>query len=263
MDPLARTNVVKDATTRFSCRVDLYVKHRPGYPPALIDFLADVCNLRPAHVVADVGSGSGALAEVFLRNGNAVYAIEPNPEMRAAAEHALRGYSRFRSVDAVGERTTLPERSVDLVAVGRAFHWLEPDTALAEFARILKPEGWVVIIAFRRNTASPFLAEYEKLLSSFRTDRGRMRQRRRALEQFLAANAFKTQTLPEERCLGREGLQGLTLSYSTSPAPDDPQAVSLLDAVDALFQKHQRGGEVLVGHDVTIYHKQLGLSDNR
>lgn len=263
MDPFAATDVVKNSTRRFSCRVEHYAKHRPGYPPALIPFLEDACGLTSHDVVADVGSGTGVLTEVFLKNGNAVYAIEPNREMRASAERSLRGYSRFRSIDATGERTTLPGRSVDLVAVGRAFHWLEPEKALYEFARILKPAGWVVIIAFRRNVSSPFLEEYDKLLLSFGADRRHMHRRRRELASFLTENAFEMKTFDERRSLELEELKGLTLSYSTSPAPDDPSAVPLLHAVDALFQKYQRDGGVVVGHAITMYYKQLGLPGKR
>jgi hypothetical protein len=90
-----------------------------------------------------------------------------------------------------------------------------------------------------------------------------MRQRRRDLENFLAVSAFKIKTFKEQRTLGLEGLKGLTLSYSTSPAPDDPNLTPLLDAIDALFQRYQRGGGVRVGHDITVYYKQLCLSGKR
>jgi ubiquinone/menaquinone biosynthesis C-methylase UbiE len=263
VDRFAASGVVKSSTRRFSCRVEHYAKYRPGYPPALIPFLKDACGLTGNDVVADVGSGTGVLTEVFLKNGNTVYAIEPNREMRASAERSLRGYNRFRSIAATGERTTLPGRSVDLVAVGRAFHWFEPEKALCEFARILKPAGWVVIIAFRRGASSPFLAEYEKLLWSCGTDRRHMHRRRRELENFLTENAFEMKTFQERRSLDLEDLKGLTLSYSTSPAPDDPSAVPLLRAVDALFQKHQRDGGVVVAHAITMYYKQLGRPGKR
>ena len=61
-----------DAKQRFSNRVADYVRYRPGYPPALLNLLRAECGLRPGHVIADIGSGTGKLSELFLANGNAV-----------------------------------------------------------------------------------------------------------------------------------------------------------------------------------------------
>ena len=167
VDSLFPAYSVENATIRFSSRVENYTKYRPGYPHGLMDFLKDACQLKPDHVVADIGSGTGLLAELFLENGNLVYAIEPNPDMRAVAERSLRRYPQFRSLAAMAERTTLSDRSVNLVAVGRTFPWLEPNQALSEFERILKPEGWAVIIWFKQKSSSPFLAKYEELRLSY------------------------------------------------------------------------------------------------
>ncbi len=80
-----------DPTQRFSTRVANYVKYRPSYPKAIIDLLATECGLTPNSVVADVGSGTGLLAELFLKAGNRVLGVEPNREMREAGEQLLRG----------------------------------------------------------------------------------------------------------------------------------------------------------------------------
>ena len=114
-----------DPTKRFSTRVEHYVRYRPGYPAAVLGFLKDRCDLSPTAVVGDVGSGTGILAEVFLKNGNTVYGVEPNREMREAAERLLAGHPSFRSVDGTAEATGLADDSVDLVTAGQAFHWFE------------------------------------------------------------------------------------------------------------------------------------------
>jgi SAM-dependent methyltransferase len=73
-----------DPTLRFSNRVKNYLKYRPAYPPAIIDTLRVECGLTPAAQIADIGSGTGLLTELFLRHGNPVFAVEPNREMREA-----------------------------------------------------------------------------------------------------------------------------------------------------------------------------------
>src|SRR5712692_8631532 len=112
-----------DAKQRFSNRVADYVRYRPGYPGALIDLLRTECGLRPDHVIADVGSGTGLLSKLFLENGNRVYGVEPNQEMREAGEEFLRSFPEFTSVAGSAEDTTLGNTSVDFVTAGQAFHW--------------------------------------------------------------------------------------------------------------------------------------------
>src|SRR4051812_12596792 len=108
-----------DPTTRFTTRVDNYVKYRPGYPSAIITLLETECGLNREILVADIGSGTGFLTELFLKHGNSVFGVEPNAEMRAAGERLLAKYPSFVSVNAKAEATTLPDSSVDLIVVGQ------------------------------------------------------------------------------------------------------------------------------------------------
>src|SRR5271165_1995784 len=134
-----------DAKQRFSNRVADYVRYRPSYPPALLDLLAKECRLRPVHVIADIGSGTGLLSKLFLDHGNRLYGVEPNAEMRVAGEEFLRDYPTFTSVPGSAEATTLQPSSIDFITVGQAFHWFDVAAAQQEFRRILKPDGWVVV----------------------------------------------------------------------------------------------------------------------
>ena len=165
------SGTAQNPTTRFSSRVDDYVKYRPGYPGAILDFLRHECGLTRDSIIADVGSGTGKLTELFLKNGNQVFGIEPNQEMREAGERLLKPYPNFRSLAATAEATTLQNQSVDIITAGQAFHWFNRETTRQEFLRILKPGGWVALIwNDRHTTASPFLEAYEELLQKFSTD---------------------------------------------------------------------------------------------
>ncbi|MCI0339308.1 MAG: class I SAM-dependent methyltransferase, partial [Acidobacteria bacterium] len=82
---------MSDVTQRFSTRVENYIKYRPGYPKEVIETLKAECGLTPDSVIADIGSGTGILAKMFLQNGNPVYGVEPNREMREAGEKLLQG----------------------------------------------------------------------------------------------------------------------------------------------------------------------------
>jgi ubiquinone/menaquinone biosynthesis C-methylase UbiE len=130
-----------DSTKRFSSRVENYIKYRPGYPPAMLDLLKEKCGLTGGSMVADIGSGTGILTELFLRNGNQVIGVEPNREMREAAERLLGKDPKFTSVSGTAESTTLKDQSVDFIAASQAFHWFDREQARREFLRVLKPGG--------------------------------------------------------------------------------------------------------------------------
>ena len=163
-----------DPTRRFSSRVDNYIKYRPGYPSAVIDTLASECGLTEQLIVADVGSGTGILSELFLKHGNPVFGVEPNREMREAGERRLKQYPNFTSVNGTAEATTLPDRSMDFITAGQAFHWFDRIQTRKEFTRILKGGGWVALIWNDRHIdTSPFLCAYEDLLRQYGIDYAR------------------------------------------------------------------------------------------
>src|SRR5271154_1834600 len=97
----------KTPTARFSDRVENYVRYRPGYPPEVLNLLRAECGLQPHHIVADITSGTGIFTRLLLENGNSVFAVEPNTEMREMGLHLLDAYDRLVSVAGTAEETTL------------------------------------------------------------------------------------------------------------------------------------------------------------
>jgi len=95
-----------DPTLRFSTRVENYLRYRPGYPSAVIDTLMSECGLRPSSTVADIACGTGIFTKMLLEYGNHVIGVEPNREMREAAERLLGSYDRFTSVAETAEATS-------------------------------------------------------------------------------------------------------------------------------------------------------------
>ncbi len=158
-----------DTTKRFSDRVDDYVKYRPHYPEEAIDWIIDQTNLDSSSIVADIGSGTGILTYPFLQRGFFCYAVEPNKEMRTAAEQILQGLN-FQSINGRAEHTTLQPDSIDLIVCGQAFHWFDLEKTRFEFQRILRPGGYVVLLWNERLTTTPFLAELETVVSHHSVD---------------------------------------------------------------------------------------------
>src|ERR1700741_5113245 len=160
-----------NATSRFSDRVENYIRYRPGYPPQVLETLRKECGMMPAHLVADIASGTGIWTRMLLENGNLVYGVEPNVDMREAGERLLTAFPKLRSVDGKAEATGLPDASVDFVTAAQAAHWFDRERACREFSRILRPSGWLVLLWNEREVdTTPFLSDYEQLLLPYGTD---------------------------------------------------------------------------------------------
>ena len=248
---------MRDPATRFSDRVVDYVRSRPGYPPGLLDLLVESGELLPTHEVADVGSGTGKLARLFLEHGNRVYGVEPNREMREAGERELAAYPRFVSVDGRAERTSLAQASVDLVAAGQAFHWFRPAEARQEFLRILRPGRSVLLVWNDRDErASAFMRGYEQLLRDHGTDYRQVHHRRfgRAeIEAFFGTDRIAEHGLTYRQVFDRNGLDARMRSSSYVPAPGAAGHEELMGHLGRLFEMHRRGGRVSFEYRTRVY----------
>lgn len=252
-----------DPTQRFSGRVESYVRYRPHYPEDVLDLLRRECGLTRKSVVVDVGSGTGILSRLFLDNGNRVIAVEPNDEMRLAGDGQLSEYGRFTSFKATAEATTLPASSADFVTAGQAFHWFDPQRARAEFVRILKADGWTVLVwNTRRKTGTAFMEDYERLLNTFGTDYGEVEHGRwgspERIRAFFGPRSVQLASFDNSQVFDLEGLKGRLLSSSYVPAAGEPGHGEMLREIEAVFQRHTIGGTIQFEYDTEVYYGPLG-----
>ena len=241
---------------RFSDRVENYVRYRPSYPQDVIILLQREAALTPQSVVADVGSGTGISAELFLRAGCTVHAVEPNLEMRTAAERLLAHHPKFHSVDGNAQATTLPDQSVDFIVAAQAFHWFNTPETRTEFTRILKPGGHIALIWNERKLdATPFLRAYEQLLLTFATDYAQIRHENidtAALGAFFNG-AYATHTFGNEQHFDFEGLKGRLLSSSYAPAAGQPRHHEMIAELRRIFDAYQVSDQVCFEYDTRVH----------
>jgi SAM-dependent methyltransferase len=253
--------VVRDSTRRFSSRVGNYVRYRPAYPSAALDLLKSDCGLTNASVVADIASGTGIFTRMLLENGNRVFGVEPNAEMRKAGDEFLRAYSHFTSVAGTAEATTLADRSVDLVTAAQAAHWFDREQARHEFIRICPPGSWTVLLWNERRTGStPFLRAYEQLLVEYGTDYQDVRSERTTeqIETFFAPTRFQARTFDYHQDFDYPALEGRLLSSSYTPQAGDARYAPMLRELRRIFDAHHVQGRLTFEYDTRVYYGQLG-----
>ena len=254
----------RDPRSRFTDRVDDYARYRPAYPAAVLDVLRASGAIGGDAIIADVGSGTGLSSALFLDAGYEVYGIEPNAGMRAAAERILGSRARFHSRAGTAEATGLPDRSVDCVVAGQAFHWFDPVAARREFVRILRPSGAVALMwNTRRTTTTPFLSAYEALLLEYGTDYREVDHRKVTDDRLRAffPGTYRKHVLPNGQHFDFEGLRGRLLSSSYTPGAGDPRRAPMLAALERLFDASQENGRVRIDYDTEVYVGRMALDE--
>lgn len=254
-------NSNSDSTTRFSDKVDNYIKYRPHYPQEIITFLQNERIINKDSSAADIGSGTGISTELFLPHVKMVYGIEPNDEMRIAGEKLLSHFPNFVSIKATAEGTTLKNNSIDVIIAGQAFHWFDIEKSGNEFKRILKPDGYAVLMwNVRRLTGTPFLDDYEKLLLKFGTDYIKVRHENIGNEEkvkFYGGDHFITKLFYNEQIFNYEGIEGRLLSSSYIPRKGEPGYDEMIKELGNIFNKHNEKGKITVIYDTEVYAGRL------
>jgi SAM-dependent methyltransferase len=249
-----------NTTNRFSGRVENYVRFRPGYPPEALQTLRDECGLQPEHVIADIASGSGNWTRMLLENGNRVFGVEPNAEMRQAGERLMAGFRRFTSVNGKAEATTLTDASADFLTAAQAAHWFDRAPARREFVRVLKPGGWLVLLWNERVLdGTPFLRQYEELLLRFGTDYKDVRHERttEAVNEFFDPAPCQARVFAMGQEFDYAGLEGRLLSSSYAPGPQHPQHQPMLSELRRIFDRHAVKGKVGVDYKTRVFFGRL------
>ena len=250
-----------DSKERFSNRVDDYVRYRPSYPIEALDFLYSTVGFSQNACIADVGAGTGIFSALLLERGSEVIAIEPNAEMRKAAIERLGDRTGYKPLPGSAENTGLPARSVDHIVCAQSFHWFDRDKTKAEFQRIMKPNGKVVLIWNSRKTSgSAFLEQYEQLLLDYATDYDKVGHK--FINEATLRAFFKIGTHRLDRFIMRQtfelaGLTGRLQSSSYSPLPGHPDYEPMLDGLGVIFRENEQDGVVHVDYDTEIYWGEL------
>lgn len=244
-----------DPTKRFSNRVEDYIKFRPTYPDKMILLLQKEVGLNKRQVIADIGSGTGISSQPFLEFGNTVFGVEPNKEMRAAQERLLGRFPNFKSINGSAERTNLENKSIDILFSGQAFHWFDKEKSKAEFSRILKEDGNILLVWNSRNVEFPFQKEYEQILYDTIEDYKNVTQKNiepEDIEQFFKPKPLNYIALNNFQKFDLESLKGRLRSSSYCPK-EGKVYEQLMKKIEELFKKYETGNKVIFSYKTMIY----------
>ena len=245
---------------RFSNRVEDYIKFRPDYPVEILAFLKQKDFLNKESVIADIGSGTGISSELFLKEGNTVFGVEPNKEMREAGERLLSGYKNFKSVDATAENTSLENSSVDLIIAGQAFHWFDKEKCKEEFKRVLKKDAVVVLMwNDRRTDSTQFIEAYEDFIKMFATDYLQVNHKNidEKIFNIFFKNDYQMESFLNYQYFDLEGLKGRILSSSYMPAEGHKDFDFMMSVLKKIFTRFAEDGKVTIEYDTRLYYGKL------
>ncbi|MFA6107936.1 MAG: class I SAM-dependent methyltransferase [Candidatus Latescibacterota bacterium] len=240
----------------FSPKVADYLASRPGYPPGLFEELCRRCPPSASALVLDIGAGTGLLTEGLLRCGYPVLAVEPNAEMRTAADRHLGQVAGYRSVAGRAEALPVADGSATLVAAAQAGHWFEPDGARREFHRVLRPGGQIALIWNDRVEEDPLHQALDEIFAAFGGERRAAlvdHEEHREVSRYFSGREPEPLTWPSAHRLDRDGLLSLVHSRSYIPARDSDQAPELARRVGRVFERLAEGGSVLVRYCTVAY----------
>src|SRR6516162_10656140 len=148
-----------DRSLSFGSAAAAYERGRPSYPPEAINWLLP----RGARQVLDLGAGTGKLTTRLVERGLEVVAVDPIPDMLEVLGKSLPDTPALLGT---AEEIPLPDDSVDAVLVAQAWHWVDPERAIPEVARVLRPGGRLGLVWNTRDARLGWVRELGEIIGS-------------------------------------------------------------------------------------------------
>jgi len=232
---------------RFHSTVAYYAEARQPYGAVFFSEVAERLRFTSSMRLLDVGTGPGILALGFSPFVGEAMGVDPEPAMvEAARETAARNALPADFVEGRIEDLGQEAGIFDVVTIGRAIHWLDPEAARRKLERLTHTESRVLVCnaLSAADGRNPWLPAYEKI-------RERWKVKRTASDPaaFFAGSCFSaTETISVDTLypIPVERLADRVLSMSSSSEDRLGGAVSeMRAAVRAALEPYAREGTVV------------------
>ena len=242
--------------TVYSTKAEKYAKYRWDYAAGAIEAIFEITRLSAQSALADVGAGTGILTRHFVEEVQTLYAIEPNRELR----QILETWALFPSVSVINgsaENTTLPDGSVDVITVAQAIHWFDPEPTRRELMRILKKDGWLVLLRNYGTNKTQNEAIGCLMTEEYGADFsvGHQQGKVDPARFYFTKDGYQKLTFPFHFNQSWDEFIGALTTASFMPDEDHPLIKKLEAKAREIFSQHSQGGywrvegetEVLIG----------------
>lgn len=244
-----------DTKTVYSTKAEKYAKYRWDYAASAIETIFDITQLSTNSSIAELGAGTGILTQHFAGKVKRVYAIEPSREMRQILADRFESVPSISVMDTCAEDTKLPTKSVDVITVAQAIHWFDPGSARNEMLRILKNNGWLVIL---RNYSTD--EELNKAIGKLMAEEYGMdfsasspKLKEKPIHFYYGDNNSQRTIHPFQFQQNWEEFIGAMLSASYMPDENNPLYQKLEEEARNIFSLYSRGGYLSVIGETELF----------
>ena len=237
----------------FNNKTKEYAIGRPSYPTEVLKTIREL-GINEQSSIADIGAGTGLLTNLLGELDCNVLAIEPNEYMLQECKKYCSSNKNIEFINTSAEETTLKENSVDIITIAQAFHWFDKQLCKKEFQRILKEDGYVIILFNEMQPDSQLAKEYTSVLhrykvkinagiSDFDPDKEKL--------DFFGQDYTKLY-YDNWHTLTEEGFVGGALSLSYTPSKLDSSYEEFVAELHHLFLKYQQNERITLHYKTEV-----------
>jgi ubiquinone/menaquinone biosynthesis C-methylase UbiE len=252
-----------DTKKVFSTKAEKYAKYRWDYAASAIETIISLTQMSiHSTILADIGAGTGILTRHFVGKAQKIHAIEPNFELRQILTRELGALLSISVVDGCAEDTGLPDHFVDVITVAQAIHWFDPEPARREMMRILKADGWLVLIRNHGTNSAPNKAVQSLMTEEYGANLSIVtgRPKEQPARFYFGNDDFQTFVFPFAFQQGWDEFLGTLTTVSFMPDEDHPLFPKLETQAKEVFSQYSSDGywkvegetELLIGRPLKL-----------